>query len=372
MLLMMVYLLTINTRVTFDYCLLFIVYVALSRLTSLEGLWLTDRAVKVKAHPSVLEFYGYDKDMPSTYASTYPQRGGGGSSSSSSSSSSAGVPSVSNDQRERMRLNREAAMARRREKMERKATTAKAEEAAQAQAQAKAQGAATESSFDPDVICNSSAVPREIESVFPTWRENVKFVLAQSDPGALTAALGGLQQMPRAGPQSDAALRFFETLVARQLRRIDGSNETAPEDASSASLPSASSSAPASASTDDGGGDGGGGLLLQGGVRVRVHGMVSATELNGQCGSVTFRAPVNPKSKSNTRWLVRVDGEATLKAIRPENMEVVRTFVCIASFLDDTSITISGAICTSMWLVTVPAAHALFILVHIIFLSLFF
>ena len=351
MLLMMVYLLTINTRVTFDYCLLFIVYVALSRLTSLEGLWLTDRAVKVKAHPSVLEFYGYDKDMPSTYASTYPQRGGGGS-SSSSSSSSAGVPSVSNDQRERMRLNREAAMARRREKMERKATTAKAEEAAQAQAQAKAQGAATESSFDPDVICNSSAVPRGIESVFPTWRENVKFVLAQSDPDALAAALGGLQQMPRAGPQSDAALRFFETLVARQLRRIDGSNETAPEDASSASLPSASSSAPASASTDGGGGDGGGGLLLQGGVRVRVHGMVSATELNGQCGSVTFRAPVNPKSKSNTRWLVRVDGEATLKAIRPENMEVVRTFVCIASLLAATSITIPGAIRTSMWLVT--------------------
>jgi hypothetical protein len=79
---------------------------------------------------------------------------------------------------------------------------------------------------------------------------------------------------------------------------------------------------------------------------------VSATELNGQCGSVTFRAPVNPKSKSNTRWLVRVDGEATLKAIRPENMEVVRTFVCIASLLAATSITIPGAIRTSMWLVT--------------------
>ena len=98
----------------------------------------------------------------------------------------------------------------------------------EAQPEAALQAAtSTESSLDPDVICNSSAVPRGIESVFPTWQENVKFVVSQFSTLKLSAALGGLQMMPRTGPKSDAALRFFENLVARQLRRIAGSGAAA-------------------------------------------------------------------------------------------------------------------------------------------------
>ena len=98
----------------------------------------------------------------------------------------------------------------------------------EAQSEAALQAAtSTASSLDPDVICNSSAVPRGIESVFPTWQENVKFVVSQFSTLKLSAALGGLQMMPRTGPKSDAALRFFENLVARQLRRIAGSGAAA-------------------------------------------------------------------------------------------------------------------------------------------------
>ena len=63
--------------------------------------------------------------------------------------------------------------------------------------------------------------PPGIEHTFPNWRENVEFILNQNNRSALDSALAELHQGDRILPSMGAALDFFESLVVRQITRLE-------------------------------------------------------------------------------------------------------------------------------------------------------
>ena len=289
-------------------------YVALSRLTSLDGLWLTDRSVKVKAHPDVLAFYGYKYDSASSVGggkSAYQMMYGDqprqsrttvGASSSSNSSASASAPAASAsaltaEQRERIARNKRQALERRQQR-------ASASECASAEAAPPLPHPASRDLMplgDYDTLCRCA--PGGIEKVFPSWRQNIQFVLEQNDTAALKRASEGLRACDRSSPAAEAALHFFESIVSRHGAHLEAAASAAPGAAPGAAPPHQQ-------------------RLLAAGTRVRLVGLQSSAALNGRCGTLlSFGAAVG-------RYAVAIDAigasaSGETKYVRVRNLELL-------------------------------------------------